>query len=71
MATKEQILQELENAPEPLLGEFLRYLQRLKDKHREEMETAEDLADLQAIRTEIAHEGTLSWKTVKHGLGLL
>jgi len=65
MTIKEQILQELENAPEPLLSEVLRYLQYLKDKHFEEMETAEDLADLQAIRTEIAREGTLPWETVK------
>ncbi len=68
MNTKETILQELEQTPEPLLGEVLHYLLYLKALHEEEME---DLEDIRIIREEIRREGTIPWEDVKKDLGLV
>ena len=67
---KEKLLQTIAQAPEPLITEVLHYLEYLLERDLEAQEDQEDLADLVAIREEIALEGTVSWNTVKQELGL-
>ena len=50
MSIKEQLLQTIEQAPEPLLHEALNYLHYLLEKHLDELEEQEDLEDLQYNR---------------------
>lgn len=68
MTTKEQIIQELEQVPEPLLTEVLDFLKVLKEKRLQE--DLEDLEDARAALREIETEGTVSWKALKAELGL-
>jgi hypothetical protein len=70
MASREKLLQAIDQIPEPLLTEVLHYLEYLLDRHLEEQEDEEDLKDLAAIRAEVAREGTVSWRQVKQELGL-
>lgn len=62
MTLKEQLILELEDAPETLVEEVLEFTRRLK------LEEAEDLADARAALATVATEGTVPWKSVKMNL---
>lgn len=71
MNTKDLIIQELEQTPEPLLTEVLDFLRFLKAKQEQEaIETQEDLEALHAAREAIKAEGTISWESIKADVGL-
>jgi hypothetical protein len=67
MNIKEALIREIEQAPEPLIGEVLNYLFYLKAMHEEEQE---DLEDAHAALEEASREGTTSLKELKKELGL-
>lgn len=58
MTSKEQLIQELENLPEPLIAEVLDFLRFLKAKRRKD---EEDLADAHAALASVSTEGTVPW----------
>lgn len=67
MTLKELLIQELDNASEPVLVELLDFLQFLKAKQ------AEDTADILEARQALASvvtEGTLAWEDLKADVGL-
>lgn len=67
MTIKELLIQELDDASDPLLVELLDFLQFLKAKE------AEDITDVLAARqslASIAVEGTVSWEPLKGDVGL-
>ncbi|GEM_PF-1342829 len=70
MTAKEKLIQVIEQTPETLLTEALHYLEYLIERHLDEQEEDDDLQDLQAIREEVASEGTVPWSKVKQELGL-
>ena len=70
ITAREKLLQAIAQTPEPLLIEVLHYLEYLLERHLEEQEDNEDLADIPVIREEIASEGTVSWEKVKQELDL-
>lgn len=70
MNAKEKLLQAIDRAPETLVAEALHYLEYLLDRHLDEQKDEADLAELPAIREEIAREGTVPWHQVKQELGL-
>lgn len=67
MTLKEQLILELEDAPETLITAIWEFIERLK---LEEAEDAEDLADARAALGAIATEGTVPWDEVKKQVGL-
>lgn len=70
MDTKEQLIQELDNASEPVLMEVLNFLQFLKAKaEQERLEDEEDLADARVALAEVQVEGTISWDELKAEIG--
>lgn len=68
--TKNQLLDAIEQAPEAVLAETLHYLQYLIDRHIEELEDAQDLADYQAAKAEMGQEETIPLSRLKQELGL-
>ncbi len=70
MTIKEQLLQTIEQAPEPLLKEALNYLRYLIEKHLEELEEQEDLEDLKLAREDLQNNRTISLEQLKQELGL-
>lgn len=67
MTLKEQLILELEDAPEILIEEVLGFTRRLK---LEQAEDAEDLMDARAALATVATEGTVPWEEVKAQVGL-
>ncbi|MEM8638320.1 MAG: hypothetical protein AAGG51_05885 [Cyanobacteria bacterium P01_G01_bin.54] len=67
MTLKEQLILELEDAPETLIEEVLEFTRRLKI---EEEEDVEDLADVRAALATVTTEGTVPWEAVKVQVGL-
>ncbi len=70
MSIKEQLLQTIEQAPEPLLHEALNYLHYLLEKHLDELDEQEDLEDLQSAREDLQHNRTVSLAQLKQELAL-
>lgn len=70
MNTKDLLLQEIEQVPEPLLKEVLNFLQFLKVKHEQELELQTDLEDARAALKEAGEKGTISLEDLKQELGL-
>ncbi len=70
MSVKEQLLQTIEQAPEPLLHEALNYLHYLLEKHLDELEEQQDLEDLQLAREDLQHNRTISLAQLKQELAL-
>ncbi|MBE9014444.1 DUF2281 domain-containing protein [Pseudanabaenaceae cyanobacterium LEGE 13415] len=71
MNTKELLLQEIDQAPEPILDEVLNFLRFLKAKQQQEaLENQLDLEDARAVLQNIEQEGTVSWEALKSELGL-
>jgi hypothetical protein len=66
MNPKEELLQTIEQTPEPLLVEVLDFLLFLRERYEEQ----EDLADIRTARAEIEQEGSIPWAVVKQELGL-
>lgn len=67
MTLKELLIQELDNASEPVLVELLDFLQFLKAKQAED--TADILEARQALAS-VAIEGTFAWEDLKADVGL-
>ena len=67
---KQQLLAAIEQAPEAVLSEALHYLQYLTERHLEELEDAQDLADYQEAKAEIEQEGTKPLSQFKQELGM-
>lgn len=71
MNTKDLLLQEIEQVPEPLLDEVLDFLRFLKAKHELELlELQIDLEDARAALKEAKEQGTTSLADLKQELGL-
>lgn len=71
MNTKELLLQEIDQAPEPILDEVLDFLRFLKAKQQQEaLENQLDLEEARAVLQEVEKEGTVSWESLKSELGL-
>ncbi|MEX0272305.1 hypothetical protein AB3R30_24630 [Leptolyngbyaceae cyanobacterium UHCC 1019] len=70
MSVKEQLLQAIEQAPEPLLHETLNYLHYLIEKHLDELEEQQDREDLQLAREDLQHHRTVSFAHLKQELRL-
>lgn len=67
MTTKELLLQELEDAAEPLVIKVLDFLRYLKFR---QMEDGADIADARAALASAETEGTVTWETPKSEMGL-
>lgn len=71
MNTKELLLQEIEQVPEPILDEVLDFLRFLKAKNEQEkLEMQTDLEDARAALKEAQEQGTTSLADLKQELGL-
>jgi hypothetical protein len=71
MNTKELLLQEIDQAPDPILDEVLDFLRFLKAKQQQEaLENQLDVEEARAILQEVEQEGTVSWESLKSELGL-
>ncbi|GET37687.1 hypothetical protein [Microseira wollei] len=60
MTIKEQLLQTIEQAPEPILKEALNYLHYLIEKYLDELEEQQDLEDLKLAREDLQNNRTIS-----------
>jgi hypothetical protein len=67
MTFKELLIQELDNIPDPLIGEVLDFLHFLKAKQEQDNE---DLQDARIARSTVATEGTVAWEDLKAEVGL-
>jgi Protein of unknown function (DUF2281) len=67
MTSKEQLIQELDNLPEPLIVEVLDFLRFLKAKQEEDQE---DLTDARTALASVSTEGTVTWETLQVEVGL-
>jgi hypothetical protein len=75
ITVKDQLIQEIEQASEPVLQETLRLIQLLKGADAEHLEAIQDALDLYEARTVIAQSKSLGeepqpWHEVKAELGL-
>lgn len=71
MNTKNLLIQEIEQAPEPILDEVLDFLRYLKAKHEQEkLEMQIDLVDARAALSEAKEQGTTSLAALKQELDL-
>ncbi len=71
MNTKELLLREIDQVPDPILDEVLDFLRFLKAKQQQEaLENQSDLEDARAVLREVEQEGTVSWESLKSELGL-
>jgi hypothetical protein len=70
MSVKEQLLQTIEQAPEPLLHEALNYLHYLLEKHLDELDEQQDSEDLQLAREDLQHNRTISLAQLRQELTL-
>ena len=71
MDTKDLIIQELKDTPEPLLGEVLDFVRFLKVKQENEhRENQQDIEDSYQALIEAQQEGTTSLDDFKTELGL-
>ena len=67
MNSKEQLIKELENVPEPVIQEVLDFLFFLKAKQEQD---AKDLQDAHAALATVETEGTVAWEDLKAEIGL-
>lgn len=71
MNTKDLLIQEIDQVPEPILDEVLDFLRFLKTKHEQEkLESQVDLEDARAALKEAKEQGTTSLADLKQELGL-
>lgn len=67
MTFKELLIQELDNIPDPLIGEVLDFLHFLKAKQEQDNE---DLRDARIALSTVGTEGTVVWEDLKAEVGL-
>ena len=67
MNSKEQLIQELDNVPEPLIQEVLDFLYFLKAKQDRDIQ---DLQDARTALSTVETEGTVAWEDLKAEIGL-
>lgn len=65
MTIKEQLLQTIEQAPDPVLKEVLNYLHYLIEKYLDELEEQQDLEDLKLAREDLQNNRTISLEQLK------
>lgn len=71
MNTKNLLIQEIEQVPEPILDEVLDFLRFLKAQHEQEkLEMQTDLVDARAALKEAKEQGTTSLAALKQELDL-
>ncbi|HEY9782011.1 MAG TPA: DUF2281 domain-containing protein [Leptolyngbyaceae cyanobacterium] len=71
MNTKNLLIQEIEQVPEPILEEVLDFLRFLKAQHEQEkLEMQTDLVDARAALKEAKEQGTTSLAALKQELDL-
>jgi hypothetical protein len=71
MDTKELLIQEIDQAPEPLLSEVLDFLRFLKAKQlQSDLEDQADLEEARLALHEVQVEGPVSWESLKSQIGL-
>lgn len=71
MNTKDLLLQEIEQVPEPILDEVIDFLRFLKAKHEQEkLETQIDLEGARVALKEVKEQATTSLADLKHELAL-
>lgn len=71
MNTKNLLIQEIEQVPEPILDEVLDFIRFLKAKHEQEkLEMQTDLVDARAALKEAKEQGTTSLAALKQELDL-
>lgn len=71
MNTKDLLIQEIEQVPEPILDEVLDFLRFLKTKHEQEkLEIQADLEDARVALRDAKEQGTTSLADLKQELGL-
>ncbi len=68
MTPKEQLIQALDDIPEPVILEVLDFLQFLKTKQFNEDD--QDLQDARVALLSAKTEGTVSWEDLKAEVGL-
>jgi Protein of unknown function (DUF2281) len=68
MTPKEQLIQALDDIPEPVILEVLDFLQFLKAKQFNEDD--QDLQDARVALLSAKTEGTVSWEDLKAEVGL-
>ena len=66
MTSKEQLIKELNNVPEPLIQEVLDFLFFLKAKQDRDIQ---DLQDARAALATVETEGTVAWEDLKAEIG--
>lgn len=67
MTPKDQLIQELNNVPDPLIIEVLDFLHFLKAKQEQD---TEDIVDARAALSTVNTEGTVTWDELKAEIGL-
>ncbi len=67
MTLKELLIQELDNASDPVLVELLDFLQFLKAK---QVEDSADVLEARQALASVATEGTIAWEDLKADVGL-
>ncbi|MEM9274334.1 MAG: DUF2281 domain-containing protein [Cyanobacteria bacterium P01_F01_bin.143] len=67
MNSKEQLIQELDNIPEPLIQEVLDFLYFLKAKQDRDIQ---DLQDARAALATVETESKVSWEDLKAEIGV-
>ncbi len=71
MDTKDLLIQEIEQVPEPILDEVLDFLRFLKMKHEQEkLEIQADLEDARVALKDAKEQGTTPLADLKQELGL-
>lgn len=71
MDTKDLLIQEIDQVPEPILDEVLDFLRFLKTKHEQEkLKSQVDLEDARAALKEAKKQGNTSLADLKQELGL-
>jgi hypothetical protein len=67
MTLKELLIQEIDDASDPLLVEVLDFLQFLKAK---QAENKADILEAREALASVAAEGTIAWEALKAEVGL-
>ncbi|MGL4882528.1 MAG: DUF2281 domain-containing protein [Waterburya sp.] len=67
MTPKDQLIQELDNVPDPLIVEVLDFLHFLQAKQEQDNE---DIQDARAALSTVDIEGTVTWDELKTEVGL-
>jgi hypothetical protein len=71
MDTKQLILHELDQTPEPLQAQVLDFVRFLKHQQQDALELQEDLEAAHVALADAQEHGTIPWATIKAELGVV